>query len=101
MLGKGPVTPRVPEKGALSQNNRGPGPPAGYRTPIYYPDPSAGREQTPRLGGSGAATYPQAQALVRLRDFLGKTRPPTAFNAGGEVRSATAEPEVTFARLYC
>ena len=30
---------------------RGPGPPTGSRTPIYYPDPSAGREQTPRLGG--------------------------------------------------
>ena len=29
----------------------GPGPPTGSRTPIYYPDPSAGREQTPRLGG--------------------------------------------------
>ena len=28
----------------------GPGPPTGSRTPIYYPDPSAGREQTPRLG---------------------------------------------------
>jgi len=60
----------------------GPGPPTGSRTPIYYPDPSAGREQTPRLGGSGATTCPQAQARARPRSFLGKTRPPTAFNAG-------------------
>ena len=29
----------------------GPGPPTRSQTPIYYPDPSAGREQTPRLGG--------------------------------------------------
>ena len=28
--------------------------------PICYPDPSVGREQTPRLGGSGAATCLQA-----------------------------------------
>ena len=44
------MTPRVPEKGALSQTAGGPGPPTGSRTPIYYPDPSAWREQTPRLG---------------------------------------------------
>ena len=50
MLGKGPVTPRVPEKGALSQNSRGPRTSHGVQDPIYYPDPSAGREQTPRLG---------------------------------------------------
>ena len=43
----------------------GPGPPTGSRTPIYYPDPSPGREQTPRLEGSGAATCPQAQARAR------------------------------------
>ena len=52
--------------------------------PICYPDPSAGREQTPRLVGSGAATCPQAQARARPRSFLGKTRPPTAFNAVDE-----------------
>ena len=45
------MSPRVPEKGALSQTAGGPGPPTGSRTPIYYPDPSAGREQTPRLWG--------------------------------------------------
>ena len=50
--------------------------------PICYPDPSAGREQTPRLGGSGAATCPQAQVRARLPSFLWKTCPPTAFNAG-------------------
>ena len=45
------MTPRVPENGALSQNSRGPRTSHGSRTPIYYPDPSAGSEQTPRLGG--------------------------------------------------
>ena len=60
----------------------GPGPPTGSQTPIYYPDPSTGWKQTPRLGRSGAATCPQAQARARPRNFLGKTRPPTAFNAG-------------------
>ena len=34
----------------LAKTAGGPGPPTGSRTPIYYPDPSAGREQTPRLG---------------------------------------------------
>ena len=58
----GPVSPRVPKKGALSQNSRG-----GARTshrvpdPIHYPDPLAGREQTPRLRGSGAATCLQVR----------------------------------------
>ena len=33
---------------------RGPGPPTRSRTPKYYPDPLAGREQTPRLSGSEA-----------------------------------------------
>ena len=51
--------------------------------PIWYPDPSAGREQTPHLGGSGAATCPQAQVRARLPSFLWKTCPPTTFNAGG------------------
>ena len=61
----------------------GPGPPTGSRIPIYYPDPSAGREQTPRLGqvrrrhvSAGAGTR------ARPRSFLEKTRPPTAFNTG-------------------
>ena len=75
------MSPRVREKGALSQTAGGPGPPMGSRTPTYYPDPSAGREQTPRLGGSGAATCPQVQVRARPRRFPGKTRPPTAFNA--------------------
>ena len=43
----------------------GPGPPTWSRTPIYYPDPSAGGKQTPRLGRSGAATCPQAQVRAR------------------------------------
>ena len=41
-LGEGPVTQRVPEEVALSQNSWGPQTPAGSRTPIYYPDSSAG-----------------------------------------------------------
>ena len=88
-LGEGPVTPYVPEEVALNQNSWGPGPPrefrtpAGSRTPKYYPDPSAEREQTPRLGGSGNATCPQAEVRTRLPSFLGKTCPPTTFNAGG------------------
>jgi len=60
-----------------------PGPPTGSRTPIYYPDNSAGREQTPRLGESGATACPQTQIHARLPSCLGKTWPPTAFNAGG------------------
>ena len=43
----------------------GPGPPTGSRTPIYYPDPSAGREQTPRLGG------PEPQRVRRRRYACG------------------------------
>ena len=62
----------------------GPGPPTGSRTPIHYLDPLAGREQTPRLRGSGAATCPQAQVHARLPSFLGKTCPPSAFNAGDD-----------------
>ena len=62
----------------------GPGPPTGSRTPIHYLDPSAGREQTPRLGGgSGTATCPQAQVRARVPSFLGKTWPPTAFITRG------------------
>ena len=75
------MSPRVPEKEALSQTAGGPGPPTGSQTPTYYPDPSAGREQTPRLEGSGAATCPQVQARARPWRFSGKARPPTAFNA--------------------
>ena len=40
-----------PGEWSAQPNNRGPGPPTGSRTPTYYSDPSAGREQTPRLGG--------------------------------------------------
>ena len=47
MLGKGPVTPRVPEKGALSQNSRGP------RTFHGIPDPHILSEP---LSGEGTDT---------------------------------------------
>ena len=76
------MSPRVPEKGALSQTAGGPGPPTGSRTPIYYPDPPAGREQIPRLGGVRSrhvSTGTDTRAVARLH---WKTRPPTAFNAG-------------------
>ena len=59
------------------------------RTRIYYPDPSAGREQTPRLEWSGAVWGVRSRHVsagagtrTRLPSFLGKTCPPTAFNAG-------------------
>ena len=81
MLGKGPVTPRVPEKGALGRNSRGPRTSHGVPDPHRLSGPSAGREQTP-WGRSGAATCPQAQARARPRSFPGKTHPPTAFNTG-------------------
>ena len=81
--GAGPVSPRVLEKGALSQNSRGgPGPPTGSRTPIHYLDPLAGREQTPRLRGSGAATCPQVRERAQLPSFLRKTCSPTTFSVG-------------------
>ena len=51
-LGEGPVTPRVPEEVALSQNSWGP------RTPIYYLDPSAEWNRHPAWCWSGAATCP-------------------------------------------
>jgi len=84
----------------------GPGPLTGSRIPIYYPDPLAGREQTPRLRGSGAATCPQAQARAQPRGSLGKTWPPTAFNAG-DVKCALPQqsprrllPGCTVGRTY-
>ena len=53
-----------------------PDPPYTIRTP------QRGGNRHPAWGRSGAATCPQAQAHARPRSFLGKTRPPTAFNAG-------------------
>ena len=58
-LGEGPVTPRVQKGGSP------PPKPLGARTPIYYPDPSAGGTDTPP--GSGAATCPQVRARARYR----------------------------------
>ena len=63
-LGEGLVTPRVPEKVALSQNSWGPRISQGVSDPrrvpdrIYYPDPPAGRNRHPAWGWSGAATCP-------------------------------------------
>ena len=61
---------------------RRPGTPSGARTLIYYPDPSAGREPTPRLRlvrSRHVSTGTDMRTVVRLR---WKARPPTAFNAG-------------------
>ena len=86
------MSPRVLEKKALrTKTAGGPGPPYTIRTPLRE-----GLDTPP--GGSGAATCPQAQVRARLLSFLGKTCPPTAFNAG-DVKCAL--PEETFARLYC
>jgi len=72
------VTPRVPEKGALSIDSR------GTRT-AHVPSgpPRCGGNQRPAWGWSGAATCPQARERARARGFRWKTRPPTALNAGG------------------
>ena len=51
-LGKGPVTPRIPEEVALSQNSWGP------RTSQGVPDPSVGRNRHPAWGWSRAAMCP-------------------------------------------
>ena len=54
----------------------------GARTSHVSRTPQRGGNRHPAWGRSGAATCPQAQARVRPRSFLGKTRPPTAFNTG-------------------
>ena len=96
LLGKGPVTPRVPEEGPLSPNSRGapnlprspgsscgvPDRPSGARTLIYYLDPSAGREPTPLLRlvwSRHVSTGTDTRTVARLH---WKTCPPTAFNSG-------------------
>jgi len=71
--GEGPVTPRVPEEAAPGEDSRGPQTPHAIRTPRR-----AGNQHFTQEG-SGAATCPRARARV----FRRKTRPPTAFNAGG------------------
>jgi len=43
---------------------------------------------------------PQVRTRAGVRLFPGKTRPPTAFITVDVMRSAAAEPEATFARLY-
>ena len=45
----------------------GAGPPTGSRTPIYYPDPSARREQIARMGGGG----PEPPRICRRRHTYG------------------------------
>ena len=45
------MTPRVPEKRALRQNSRGPGPPTGSRTPYTIRTPQRGGNRHPARGG--------------------------------------------------
>ena len=74
--------PRVPEEGKLRANNRGLGPPIGVRdllAPVRTP--RARRTNIPPEGGSEPPRVPQARARARV--FRWKTRPHTAFNAGG------------------
>ena len=72
-LGEGPVTPRILEEVALSQNSWGPrtsqGVPDPRRVPdpIYYPDPSAGRNRHPAWGWSGAAMCQWVRPRARDR----------------------------------
>jgi len=89
-LGKGPVTPRVPEEVVLSQNSWGPWTSHGVPDPRRVPDPHilsgplSGMEPTLRLGlvrsrhvstGAGTRAGPCG--------FHWKTHLPTAFNAVG------------------
>ena len=78
--GMGPVAPRVPEEGKLRVNSRGRGPPVGVRDLLAPVRTSHARRTSISPGlGPGAPRVPQA----RVRVFRWKTRPPTAFNAGG------------------
>src|SRR6185436_1614691 len=80
--GMGPVTPRVSEEGKLRAYSRGLGPPIGVRNlPASVRTSHARRTNIPPGRGLGAPHVPQAQARARV--FRWKTRPPTAFNAGG------------------
>ena len=77
----GPVSPRVPGKGALSQNSRGPRTSHGVPDPHILSGPLGGEGTDTPPRGSGATACPQTQIRARLPSFLGKTWPPTAFNA--------------------
>ena len=74
--GTDPVSPRVPEKGALSQNSRGP------RTPYAIRTPQRGGNRPPAWGGPEPPRVRRRRHECGREAFLGKTRPPTAFNAG-------------------
>ena len=76
--------------------------PAGHVAP---PDPPAvcwfyarGRTGHTR-GGPEPPRVPQARARARV--FRGKTRPPTAFNAGGEACSAATARGAAFVSPHC
>jgi hypothetical protein len=87
------VTPHVPEEVALSQNSRGPQTSQGVPDPRRVPDLHI---LSGPLSGEGTDTPPKG---VRSRhvstgagtraatNFLGKARPPTAFNAGDVKRA--------------
>ena len=78
------MTPRVPEKGAISQNSRGPRTPHGVPDPHILSGPLS-RERIETPPGGVRSRHVSAGADTRATpSFLGKTRPPTAFNAVNE-----------------
>ena len=102
-LGEGPVTPRVPEEVALSQNSWGPRTSQGVPDPRRVPDthilsgPLSREEPTPRLGQVRSRHMSVSVAThAGPRGFSWKTRLPTAFSTVGG-----AEPNTVFARLHC
>ena len=71
MLGTGPVSPRVSEKGTLSQTAGGPEPPTGSE-PHILSGPLSGEGTDTPPGGSGAATCLQVRTRTRSRGFTGR-----------------------------
>ena len=71
----------------------GPGPPMRSRTPVYCPDPSPGREQTPRLGGPEPPRV-LGRRHARTATKLPQENSPSYFIQYGrrQVRSATVSP---------
>ena len=75
MLGKGPVTPRVPEMGTLSQNRRGaPDPPRGPGPHILSGPLNREGTDTPLGGVRSRHVFAGAGTHARPRGFLEKTR---------------------------
>ena len=82
LLGKGPVMPCVPEKGALSQNSRGPQTSHGVPDPHILSRPLSG-EGTDNPPEGVRSRHVSVGAGTRAAAKLPREdRPPTAFNAG-------------------